>query len=133
MQTFLPYPNFFDCAVCLDTKRLGKQRVECFQILNTLTGKSKGWSSHPAVTMWRGYEQCLMEYTNVMILEWVSRGYRNTMFTYAVAHGCSKRPPWLGDHKLHSSHRAALLYKLYDHYSQFNWVEAPKLDYVWPV
>lgn len=36
MQTFLPYPNFVESAKCLDDKRLGKQRVECLQILNVL-------------------------------------------------------------------------------------------------
>ncbi len=37
MQTFLPYADFQQSAKCLDNKRLGKQRVECLQILNTLS------------------------------------------------------------------------------------------------
>ena len=36
MQTFLPYPDFEQSAKSLDNKRLGKQRVECLQILQTL-------------------------------------------------------------------------------------------------
>lgn len=36
MQTFLPYPSFSESARVLDNRRLGKQRVECLQILNTL-------------------------------------------------------------------------------------------------
>ena len=36
MQTFLPYPNFADSLDCLDYRRLGKQRVEAFQIINAL-------------------------------------------------------------------------------------------------
>ena len=36
MQTFLPYADLRDSVVCLDNKRLGKQRVECLQILNVL-------------------------------------------------------------------------------------------------
>ena len=36
MQTFLPYSNFHLTAEVLDRKRLGKQRVECLQILRTL-------------------------------------------------------------------------------------------------
>jgi hypothetical protein len=36
MQTFLPYPDFRESARVLDNKRLGKQRVECLQILQTL-------------------------------------------------------------------------------------------------
>ena len=36
MQTFLPYPNFVASARALDTKRLGKQRVDTRQIQNAL-------------------------------------------------------------------------------------------------
>lgn len=36
MQTFLPYADFTLSAQCLDDKRLGKQRVECLQTLQTL-------------------------------------------------------------------------------------------------
>ena len=36
MQTFLAYPYFNESASVLDDKRLGKQRVECLQILNVL-------------------------------------------------------------------------------------------------
>lgn len=36
MQTFLSYPDFNESARVLDDKRLGKQRVECLQILNVL-------------------------------------------------------------------------------------------------
>ena len=59
MQTFLPYPDFQKTAQCLDNKRLGKQRVEARQIISTLEGKSNGWRNHPAVKMWKGYEDCL--------------------------------------------------------------------------
>lgn len=39
MQTFLPYPDFKKSAQCLDYQRLGKQRLECKQILQTLALK----------------------------------------------------------------------------------------------
>ena len=50
MQTFLPYKSFKDSFKVLDYRRLGKQRVEAYQILNVLLGrtKTKGWSNHPA-------------------------------------------------------------------------------------
>jgi Pyrimidine dimer DNA glycosylase len=35
MHTFLPYPSFEETASILDYRRLGKQRVEGFQILKT--------------------------------------------------------------------------------------------------
>ncbi len=37
MQTFIPYPDFHRSAEVLDMKRLGKQRVETFQVLGGLT------------------------------------------------------------------------------------------------
>ena len=61
MQTFLPYSCFKQTANCLDYRRLGKQRVEAFQILNILediTPNSR-WKTHPAVLMWKGYENAL--------------------------------------------------------------------------
>lgn len=56
MQTFLPYTNTLDAARALDNKRLNKQILECYQILNVLSGRSKGngWKNHPAVLMWKG-------------------------------------------------------------------------------
>lgn len=82
MQTFLPYRSFIESAKCLDNKRLGKQRVEVLQILNTLTGKSNGWSNHPAVRMWRGYERALCAYGLEVCEEWhYERGFKDTCWT----------------------------------------------------
>lgn len=36
MQTFMPYSDFRKVARCLDNKRLGKQRVEAWQIYKTI-------------------------------------------------------------------------------------------------
>jgi hypothetical protein len=36
MQTFLPLPDFIESAKVLDYKRLGKQRVEAWQILKAI-------------------------------------------------------------------------------------------------
>jgi hypothetical protein len=79
MQTFLPYADFERCAATLDSRRLGKQRVEAFQILRALRGEGRGWRNHPAVLMWRGYEDALGLYLNAMIAEWERRGYRNNV------------------------------------------------------
>ena len=86
MQTFLPYPDFTRSAVCLDYRRLGKQRLEARTILTILTGKtaSKAWRNHPAVLMWRGREDALREYYNACLAEWIARGYRNTMLPEPV-------------------------------------------------
>ena len=62
MQTFLPYSDFERSAKTLDYKRLGKQRVEAYQILQALSDPNYGWQNHPAVKMWRGYEEALVAY-----------------------------------------------------------------------
>ena len=43
MQTFLPYPDFIASARVLDSKRLGKQRVEALQVLRGLIRPGYGW------------------------------------------------------------------------------------------
>ena len=134
MQTFLPYKGFELSAQTLDYKRLGKQRVEAFQILNVLLGrtetKARGWINHPITKMWKGYENALKLYTNTMIDEWVYRGYNNTMVKEDIV-GKIKYPHWIGYELFHSSHRANLLRKDYEYYSQFKWVENPESPYVW--
>ncbi len=134
MQTFLPYPNFSASAAALDSRRLGKQRVEAYQILRILRGESagSGWRSHPAVAMWRGYEDALGLYMNAMISEWVRRGYKNTMKLYAAPTE-PEMPPWLGDPALHAAYRSNLLRKAPDFYRQYGWTEPIDLPYVWPV
>ncbi|GAC1385037.1 MAG: hypothetical protein NVSMB33_13900 [Ktedonobacteraceae bacterium] len=81
MQTFLPYFSFEEVAYTLDWRRLGKQRVEGFQILNIISTANYvgGWMNHPAIKMWRSYDNALKLYVNTMITEWQRRGYQNTM------------------------------------------------------
>ena len=78
MQTFLPSSNFTTAAHMLDSKRLNKQILEAYQILNVLSGQSPtgGWRNHPAVKMWRGHEMVLLEYIYAMISEAKYRGIK---------------------------------------------------------
>jgi hypothetical protein len=134
MQTFLPLPDFYMSAACLDNKRLGKQRVEARQILDALRGHgSERWRNHPAVKMWVGYEEALTSYANIMIREWISRGFSNTMpidATYTISR--IEMPPWFGNEKFHGSHQSNLLRKYPEHYEQFGWDVPDDLPYVWP-
>jgi len=144
MQTFLPYADFAKSAACLDRQRLGKQRVECLQILQSLTFGSR-WENHPAVKMWIGFEQALIDYGVAVCKEWKSRGYRDTC-EEKIANFRSYYPKkvilprFLGNESFHSSHRAALLHKDLEWYSKFGWYESPavpnekgSLPYVWAV
>ena len=129
MQTFLPLADFRASAEVLDYRRLGKQRLEARQLVNTIVNKG-GWSHHPAAHMWQNNVAALMRYHDVCIDEWVRRGYVNTMFKYNVP--CYEMPAWFGDDRFHATHRAALLFKAPDHYRNFDWKEKPELNYLWP-
>lgn len=141
MQTFLPDPDYAASARILDYRRLGKQRVECKQILLAMSKTTGGWRNHPATKMWRGYELELSKYGLAMCREWVERGYKDTLGQYFLAM-CdayeadgrpSVPPPWLGDESVHASHRSNLLRKDREFYSKYGWAESDDLPYVWPV
>lgn len=133
MQTFLPYPGFYSSAAALDNKRLGKQRVECVQILNALEGRSRGWVNHPATRMWRGYERALRQYLRACILTWDERGFHNNTIPLPPCDADCDLPPWLGNEEFHASHRSNLLRKDPGFYGRYGWTEPHDLPYVWPV
>ena len=136
MQTFLPYSDFIESAKILDNKRLGKQRVEAFQILKALRGdysKTGAWENHPATRMWRGYSPALTIYMNTCIQEWCNRGFNNTMKKINIKNNRIISPPWLGDPDFHASHRSNLLRKDPEFYGQYDWSESNELPYVWPI
>lgn len=140
MQTFLPYANFVKSAQVLDNKRLGKQRVETLQILYALTGKSSRWINHPAVKMWKGYEEALRLYGIVICLEWRRRGFKDTCLEKIsnVLDGPYNlrvllMPWWLASEDFHRAHKSNLLRKFPEHYSKY-WNDVPNdISYMWPV
>jgi len=77
VQTFVPVPSMVKSMRCLDTRRLGKQRVEGIQILITTLGMSPkdGWANHPATLMWEDCAPALALYTLAACTEWKRRGY----------------------------------------------------------
>ncbi len=153
MQTFLPYPDFEATAAVLDDLRLGKQRVETLQIIRALTWPTYGWKHHPAVLMWKGYEEALGSYGVVICRAWTSRGRADTCEatmgqdlatagirvpprSQAQLRRARALPPWLGDEQFHRSHRAALLRKDPAWYEAAFGPEAEgeeDVSYVWPV
>ena len=78
MQTFLPSRTFNTSAEMLDSKRLNKQILEGYQILNVLSNDDPhaGWRNHPAVKMWRGAEHFLYTYVLAMVAEADKRGIK---------------------------------------------------------
>ena len=140
MQTFLPYEDFEKSAACLDNKRLGKQRVECWQIYKALTEPEYGWKNHPAVLMWEWCEQPLIAYARAVCIEWRRRGFKDNMIAKFDAAQFENFPYgddyvlpwWLGAEEIHDSHKSNLLRKDPEHYGQFGWDVPDNLEYVWP-
>jgi len=135
MQTFLPSSNFDESARCLDDRRLGKQRVEVLQILRAVSGRSRGWRNHPAVRMWRGHRSWLAAYGAAVCLEWRRRGFRDSCLAKILrfSSGRNPRPPWLGDERVHRSHRANLVRKDPERYGRLWPRVRPREGYFWPV
>ena len=139
MQTFLPYSDFTKSVKSLDYKRLGKQRVETFQVLNILLERteSRGWRNHPVTNMWRGYEESMKLYQNITIQEWIDRGYNNTMKFEIVDPSRLVFPEWLGNDLFHYSHRAKLAWKNWQWYfDKFDDIKSEpdaEPEYYWPV
>ena len=148
MQTFLPYADPEASARALDVKRLGKQRVECLQVVRGLTVPGYGWRRHPAVLMWSGCLEALGRYALTCCEVWVEGGRADTVATTLVAdlaaggvtrvrdqaelEAAGDVPWWWGLEPVHRSHRSALLRKDPDHYGpMFPGVPAD-LAYVWP-
>jgi hypothetical protein len=148
VQTFLPYADFERSARSLDPKRLGKQRVECIQVVRGLTVPTYGWRHHPAVLMWRGYLEALGRYSLAVCGVWSESGRADTCATTLATDlagagvarvrtqeeltAAGALPPWLGDPDLHRSHRSALVRKDPAYYGPLFPGVPDDLAYVWP-
>ena len=144
MQTFVPEISFANSVRVLDRQRLGKQRVETLQIMKALAGLSKGWVNHPATRMWRGYESALLDYQMYTVREWKARGYKDTCWektcaVYSEHFGSIpdlstvRIPHWVGDNRVHDSHKSALVFKDPVWYSVIYPFVKGEYNYYWPV
>jgi len=137
MQTFVPFANFRESAKCLDMKRLGKQRVEVLQLLNSFHRPNyKGWKNHPCREMWRGHENALALYGMIVCEVWRERGYKDTCYEKIRVYYDESKPTtypwWLGMLDIHLSHQSMLIKKYPEYYKQ-QFPDAPEgLEYIWP-
>lgn len=146
MQTFVPDIDPYIIAAMLDTKRLGKQIIECRQIGKAIANPGYGWQHHPAVAMWRNSPGGLLVYATYMNAEWEGRrgkthgAYTNMLLdygrSYAEAQVAALRweehfPSWWGRDDVILSHRSNLLRKDPEHYEHY-FTGRDDLPYVWP-
>ena len=138
MQVFLPFPDIQKSVSRLDSKRLNKQIVECYQILKALNGETKGWVNHPATRMCSGYTNFLCAYGFRCCQEYTNR--------YSKVHSLVDKfwdfyddskfllfPRWFGDDRFHKTHRSNLYRKNPDFYSEFKSDYEDIKAYCWPL
>lgn len=104
MQVFVPYRDDHLTAKCLDDKRLVKQCVEAFQLINAMCGvkgsageqvpatpqltqdgtrfKTQPWTRHPAFLAWQFNYGRLARYGAMMCAEAQERGFRSSLLTH---------------------------------------------------
>lgn len=132
----MPFAEFKETACILDYRRLGKQRVEAKQIIQTIQigDSAKGWKNHPAVHMWRDYVPALALYGICICTEWRNRGYNDSLLPFFLEwfeSGDLEMPWWLNNTDFHKSHQSNLLRKDPEYYSKFFNID-PMLPYRWP-
>lgn len=154
MQTFLPSRTFNISAQMLDSKRLNKQILEGYQILNVLSNDDPhaGWRNHPAVKMWRGSEHFLYSYVLAMVAEANKRGIKTdknlenltNLRNRMKDNWGTNSPDWYHDEiimrKITTTHRANLFVKDPERYYSFEYAVdhldnqpcCEKCKYYWP-
>lgn len=137
MQTFAPEGrDIVSGFQKLDRQRLGKQRVETYQILRALIGASDGWRNHPATLLWEDHIPALAQYGIVNCHVWKERGYKDSLLPkfHAIARGypgSAQMPKFLDT--IAESHRSNLIRKDPIFYGPL-WPDTPpNLDYIWRV
>jgi predicted DNA-binding transcriptional regulator AlpA len=141
MQTFMTHDNYMDTAKALDNKRLGKQRVEAYQILKALRGDyndTGAWVNHPATVMWRNHQYDLALYGLTISMEFYERGFDgynmvetfNDLMSQLARTNTEHYPWWVNDELLRYTHQSNLVRKDADYYD-FN--VPNNIPYVWPL
>lgn len=108
----------------------------------------KSMLNHPAKLMWEDYPFALVAYGLAVCHEYKIRGYRDNTYSrleaflalspteiyaeqsWMEANCPTLLPPWLGDERLHASHRSNLKRKDAIYYAK--WTEPDNLPYIWP-
>ena len=163
VNTFIIVPDIVKTAQLLDTKRLGKQRIEALEIINCLeefdkTGKiTSKWGNHPVVKCWMGFTNHLKVYYNIILREWINRGYNNNMEFYQIenenlyhivpcnfhnnsivfcgTYNYYSFPFWVAFYPFYMSHQASLCRKYPKYYSSLLREELNyflEIGYFWP-
>ena len=119
----IPFADFNKCAKCFDSRTLTRQCIAILRLLRHYY-KNRFYDYHRSrhnlsqeeinsdASLWRNYQQILVEYGMVLAQERLNRGFNDAFLLHIAAFKTdipSYRPKWLGWELLHQSHRSALL------------------------
>lgn len=151
MITFLPFSDLMMSVAVLDDKRLQKQIIEAWQILNSLQESYCNGvpiNNHPAFKMWEGCENMLTVYGILCYSEWRRRRFLATGEERSHKSGDEMVhrlhvagtdisdvtiPWWWGYSQFHEFHQGRLLAKDYERYVEFFPNTSIRGGYYWPV
>lgn len=158
MITFHPLKSFAESADVLDWQyshnRLNNQINEAICITEYLLGIRTEWRHNKKILrMWDNFELHLVDYAFCCLYTWerkkgvIAQSRREKLIILQekairkaqVVNPGNNFPSWVGNEEFHSSHRAVLLGKNFEWYSQFGWSEKPAIrrsngswPYIWP-
>lgn len=126
MQVFI-VGTPFETAMSLDSRRLRKQVVECGQIYEALTGKSK-WSNHPAVLQYKGHEHWLKLYTYCLAWYYEKGGFIRALLYNDEA---LKFTPQFHTQEYFDQMKRRLYTKDKEHYEQWAYLGESDVNWYW--
>lgn len=91
-----------------------------------------GFSQHPVVKMWLGFETALKAYINAHIDVWVNQGKENNMVKYIIPKEY-KRPEWTKSKRIISNYRAALVQKEIEGKEVGHYLQIKKFFMCWAI
>lgn len=126
MIVYMPEESVRDSVKALGHADLEQQFLDIIEILGILT---HGYpDDHPAIEMWRGYEDALFEYLLETKEELANRGiYKSSDWDNAFKIynefpiAGIEWPEWMDNHLLHKSHRQRLFLNDPDEYDKYSW------------
>jgi len=122
MNTLLPFPSLNSIGL-LSNADLGVQIYEAGELVHLLVDAPAGWYKEPAAMQWYGHIDALKAYYNLCVILWGQRGFKQErkIYTGLDLRYSTKLPPWVGDERVHTFHRATLVSRRPDFYKRYAW------------
>lgn len=78
MNIFVPSQSILNSIGCLDYRRLGKQRVEIYQLVLEFE-RPTNWSNHPCFKAWENNKEALIFTGLLTCFQWRMLGYKDSL------------------------------------------------------